>query len=164
MAIEFPANPSDGQIISYGALRYKFFASKTYWKSSQIEPTSPVVSFSTTTISLGYSQSDNVEISAYQGYVLTGITVNNQSWVTIYTGSTKRTDDVSRLISTDPGPNSGVVAELISDGAGNYPVTPGVYAINSDTPVTDKIYLKVTNLDYMATSTTVTLDLIQTGV
>lgn len=164
MAIEFPSNPVDGQIVTYGALRYRYFASKNYWKSSEIPPVSPIVSFSTTTGILSYNQSANLSITAYQGYVLSSITVDNESWVTVYTGSTKRTEDQYRTIREDPLSTSGVVAELIANTTGTYLVVPGVYSINSDTPITNEIYLKVTNLKTSSTSTTVTLNLIQTGV
>jgi len=111
----------------------------------------------TTVIPAGTSQS--VTITGFKGYALYSIQTSSAAWVVVYNGATARTADASRLITTDPTPDVGVIAEVVTTGAQVItfgPATIGYSAENS----TD-IPLKVTNQAGTSQAITVTLTLLQ---
>jgi hypothetical protein len=115
------------------------------------------VSGSTNAIPSGTSQS--VTITGFKGYALYSIQTSVAAWVVVYNSATARTLDASRLITTDPTPDSGVIAEVVTTGAQiiNFgPATIGYNAENS----TD-IPLKVTNQSGSNQAVTITLTLLQ---
>ena len=73
----------------------------------------PRATVATTTISLVNGASTTADVIAAKGYALYGIQVSAGAWVTVYSSSAARTVDSSRLITTDPSPGSGVIAEAI---------------------------------------------------
>jgi len=115
------------------------------------------VAVSTTVIANGTSQS--VTITGFKGYALYSIQTSSAAWVVVYNSATARTLDASRLITTDPTPDSGVIAEVVTTGAQTInfgPATIGYSAENStDVP------LKVTNQSGSNQAVTVTLTLLQ---
>ena len=58
--------------------------------------------------------SENITITAYKGYALYKVEVSQPAWVTLYVSSATRTSDASRVITQDPAPGSGVIAEVIT--------------------------------------------------
>jgi hypothetical protein len=113
-----------------------------------------------TTGSISSGSSVTVTITGgFKGYALYSIQVSSAAWVVVYNGATARTTDASRLITTDPTPDAGVIAEVVTTGAQTInfsPATLGYSAENS----TD-IPLKVTNQAGSAQVITVTLTLLQ---
>ena len=113
-----------------------------------------------TTASIPAGSSATVTITGgFKGYALYSIQVSSAAWVVVYNGATARTNDASRLITTDPTPDAGVIAEVVTTGAQTInfsPATLGYSAENS----TD-IPLKVTNQAVTAQVITVTLTLLQ---
>ena len=113
-----------------------------------------------TTASILAGSSATVTITGgFKGYALYSIQTSAAAWVVVYNGSTARTIDASRLITTDPTPDAGVIAEVVTTGAQviNFgPATIGYSAENS----TD-IPLKVTNQSGSTLAITVTLTLLQ---
>ena len=113
-----------------------------------------------TTASISSGSSVTVTITGgFKGYALYSIQTSAAAWVVIYNGATARTNDASRLITADPTPDAGVIAEVVTTGAQviNFgPATIGYSAENS----TD-IPLKVTNQSGSTLAITVTLTLLQ---
>ena len=83
------------------------------------------------------------------------------AWITLYTDTTSRTADASRLETTDPLPGSGVIAEVITSQATTQNITPGTIGWNNDSTPSENIYLKVVNKSESTASITVTLTYIQ---
>jgi len=90
-------------------------------------------------------------------YALLKIQSNDASWVRLYTDTASRTADASRLITDDPAPDAGVVAEIITTGNQVIKMSPGVIGW-LDTGTT--VHARVTNLSGGARAITVTLTLL----
>ena len=115
----------------------------------------------TTTASLASAASATATVTAAKGYVLYGIQVSAGAWVTVYTSSTAQSSDSSRGITTDPTPNSGVIAEAITTVAGTTYFTPAVFGFNSDVSPSANMYLKIYNNSGGTTAITVTITYIK---
>lgn len=164
MSITFPANPNDGETLIYGSLRYTYFESKQVWKTTQVLNVPVITAVTTTTASLSNNQTATAQLTAYSGYMITGITVDNAAWVRVYSSSQGMANDAPRMMNTDPEASSGVGSEVIAYSPGTYTVTPGVYVANSDSPVTNNMYVRITNLGSSPAAITVTVNIIQIGV
>ena len=74
--------------------------------------------------SLTDGASGNVDIVGFKGYALLSITTDKAAWVRIYSNGATRTADASRLEVTDPTPDAGVIAEVITTGAETVLMSP----------------------------------------
>lgn len=90
-------------------------------------------------------------------YALLKIQSNDTSWVRLYTDTASRTADAARVITDDPAPDAGVVAEIITTGNQVIKMSPGVIGW-LDTGTT--VHARVTNLSGGARAITVTLTLL----
>jgi hypothetical protein len=102
-------------------------------------------SVSTTTVTLVDGASATSTVTAAKGYALYSVQVSTGAWVTVYSSSVALLADSSRLITTDPSPGSGVIAEAISTLTTTTYFTPAVIGFNSDASPSSKAYLKITN-------------------
>jgi hypothetical protein len=113
-----------------------------------------------TTASIPAGSSATVTITGgFKGYALYSIQVSSAAWVVVYNGATARTNDASRLITTDPTPDAGVIAEVVTTGAQTINFSPAALGYSAENS-TD-IPLKVTNQAGSAQVITVTLTLLQ---
>ncbi len=71
-------------------------------------------------------------ISGYKGYFLYKIYTSHAAWVRIYTSNSARAADSSRQIDDDPPLNSGVIAEIVSQGEETVTIAPGILGFTSD--------------------------------
>ena len=101
----------------------------------------------------------NLSITTPKTYALLKIQTSHQSWVTLYTSTTARTNDAGRTETTDPTPGSGVLAEVITTGAATQLITPGTICFNETAGTTT--YLKVVNKSGITANITVTLHYLQ---
>jgi hypothetical protein len=114
------------------------------------------------TSSIASDATANIQITGFKSYVLYKVVTDYPAWVRIYTDSTVRTSDASRLEGNDPTPGSGVIAEVItSSGNLSQLISPGVIGFNNDGTPSTTIYLAVTNKDTVSRAITVTLTLLQ---
>lgn len=104
----------------------------------------------------------NSDITGYKAYMLMKIQTSGAAWVRIYTSSTARTADVNsgRTQTSDPTPDAGVIAEVITNGAETVVMSPGVLGFNESASSTD-IPVRVSSLASGAPSVTVTLTALQ---
>jgi hypothetical protein len=116
---------------------------------------------SVTTLSIANLASANATITGFTGYALLSIQTSAAAWVTVYTSSAARTADASRVITDDPVPGSGVIAEVITTGAQTQVFTPGVFGYNDETVPTTDIQIKVVNRSGSSAAITVTIKLLQ---
>lgn len=90
--------------------------------------------------------SENITITAYKGYALYKVEVSQPAWVTLYVSSATRTADASRVITQDPAPGSGVIAEVITQSSAETALfTPAFIGYNDDATPSTNVYLKVQN-------------------
>jgi hypothetical protein len=122
-------------------------------------PTRSSVSVSTNTIA--DNDSENVDAVGFKSYMLLAIETSAAAWVRLYTDTTSRTADLTRLQTEDPLPESGVIAEVITAGAEVVKISPGVLGFNFDSPVTTNIPMRITNLSGSSSAITVTVTLLQ---
>ena len=111
--------------------------------------------------SIGAGTTTNLTITTAKTYALHKIQTSHAAWVTVYTDTTSRTNDASRLETTDPTPGSGVVAEVIVGAATTQILSPSVVGFNNDTSPSTNTYLKVVNKSGTTQPITVTLHYLQ---
>jgi len=122
------------------------------------------VTASATTSSIANEASASLSIVGFKCYALFKITTSAASWVRLYSSSSARTSDASRLEGEDPLPGAGVIAEVITTGSQTILITPGTIGFNSDdTPTTD-IFVAVVNKSGASAAITVTLSILQLEV
>ena len=114
------------------------------------------------TASIATSTSGNIDITGFKGYALYKIQTSHAAWVRIYTDTASRAADSTRAENTDPGTNSGVIAEVITSAAGNVIIAPAAIGFNAEATPTANIPMAVTNKSGGTTAVTVTLTILQT--
>ena len=102
--------------------------------------------------SFGITESKNHEITGHKTYSLMKVETSAAAWVTIYCDAASRTADASRLITQDPDPGSGVIAEAVTTGPDTVLFSPAVVGYNNDSPVDTTVYLKTKNQTGVSTA------------
>lgn len=149
------ASPTDGQVLSYDA-------SSSIWVNSSAS--SPLQSRTTkagATSSIANNASANIGIVGFKSYALMAIQTDRAAWVRLYTTNSARTADQGRTETTDPAPDSGVIAEVITTGAQTVIVAPGIFGFNFEGTPTTTIPCRVTNKSGSTSAVTVTLHVLQ---
>jgi len=114
-----------------------------------------------TTSSLANGASENLDITGFKAYSLFTITTDAAAWVRIYANGASRTADASRNEFTDPLPDAGVIAEVITTGAETVMVSPGVVGYNLENTPTTTIPCAVTSKASGSTAISVSLNILQ---
>jgi hypothetical protein len=117
-----------------------------------------------TTQSIDPNESVDVNIEAYKGYILYKIESDASAWIRLYANYSLRTNDSSRTIEEDPLPSSGVISEVITDGAQTIILAPGVHGFNAENPPTNIIPVKITSLAAEPRAITVVITLLKMEV
>lgn len=116
----------------------------------------------TVTNSVGVGSSAYLTLSAYKSYMLSKIQTSVPSWVRIYTDATSRANDVARSEYDDPVPGLGIIVEVITTaGSLTQLISPGALGFNNDSPVSNNMYLSVTNKSGASSTISVALTLLQ---
>tara|TARA_B110000879_G_scaffold169537_1_gene219579 strand:- start:9624 stop:10550 length:927 start_codon:yes stop_codon:yes gene_type:complete len=113
------------------------------------------------TSSLADNASGDLDLTGFKAYSLLTITTDKAAWVRVYANGATRTADNSRIESTDPAPDSGVIAEVITLGAETVIVSPGVIGFNLESTPTTSIPCRVTNKSGSTGAVAVTLSILQ---
>jgi hypothetical protein len=114
-----------------------------------------------TTSSLANNASADLSITGFKSYFVMSIETNYAAWVRLYISESARSADAARTQLTDPTPDSGVIAEVVTSGSETVILAPGVIGFNNETSVTTAIPCRVTNLSGSSYPITVTLKLVQ---
>jgi len=118
--------------------------------------------FAGTTLPLLNLDTGSLEIQGYKTYILTSIEIDYPARCRIYTDNTSRASDAGRSIGTDPAPGSGLIAEVVTVNPSYIQkITPFVIGGNLDNPVTDTLYLSVTNQSGVTRAINVSLTLLK---
>ena len=119
------------------------------------------VSPSQATSSIANGAVANLDITGFKGYALYTITTSAAAWVTLYTDGAARTADGSRTESTDPAPDAGVIAEVITTGAQTVRLSPGAIGYNLESTPTTNIPVTVRNKSGGNAVITVAIEILQ---
>ena len=103
----------------------------------------------------------NLDITGFKGYALYTITTSAAAWVTLYTDGAARTADSARTESTDPAPDAGVIAEVITTGAQTVRLSPGAIGYNLESTPTTNIPVTVRNKSGGNAVITVAIEILQ---
>lgn len=169
-----PADPAAGTLWWDSTIGSLFFyyndGSSSQWVSAAITIGTGVglvgrTTTSVTTSSLANNATGNVTITGFKGYNLYKITSSHAAWVRLYVNAAARTADAARLSGTDPTPDIGVIAEVITNAANQTVyMTPVVVGYVDETPASSNIAVAITNLSGSAAAITVNLTLLQTEI
>jgi plastocyanin len=119
------------------------------------------VSPSQATSSIADGAVANLDITGFKGYALYTITTSAAAWVTLYTDGAARTADSARTESTDPAPDAGVIAEVITTGAQTVRLSPGAIGYNLESTPTTNIPVTVRNKSGGNAVITVAIEILQ---
>ena len=98
------------------------------------------------TASIANNGIGNTDISGFKSYGLIQVGLSTAGWLRIYTDNAARANDVNRSVGEDPTPGDGVIADIVTTGLSTTKnITPFTLGGNLDNPVSDKIYVAVTN-------------------
>ena len=127
-----------------------------------IAGTARYVAFNSTG-SIGAGTTADITITGQKAYSLFKVETSHAAWVRLYTDTTSRTNDASRVYTTDPTPGSGVLAEVYTttSGIGTFKMTPAVVGWNDDATPSTNIYAKVTNNESTSQDITVSLTILR---
>lgn len=114
-----------------------------------------------TTASLANDAVGNLDITGFKSYSLIAIQTDKAAWVRIYANGASRTADASRAETSDPAPDAGVIAEVITTGAQTVLISPGVFGFNFESTPTTTIPCAIKNKSGSAGTVQVTLSLLQ---
>lgn len=114
-----------------------------------------------TTASLANNASGNLDITGFKGYALMAIQTDKAAWVRIYANGASRTADASRAETSDPAPDAGVIAEVITTGAETVLISPGTIGYNFESTPNTTIPCAVKNKSGSTGTVQVTLTVLQ---
>lgn len=80
----------------------------------------------TTATALADQATSNTLIDGFPAFGLMKIETSHAAWVRLYVDTASRTADAARLETTDPSPDAGVIAEVITTGAETVKFGPAV--------------------------------------
>ena len=143
------------QILSWDGSDYVWVNDQTGSGGTLASRTTPNI----TTTNMGNNVQGNFDVTnGFPTYALLKIQVSHAAWIRLYVDDASRTSDESRVITDDPSPDAGVVAEVITTGSQTIKMSPGVIGwIESGTNVP----IRVQNLSGGSASITVTLTLVE---
>jgi hypothetical protein len=113
------------------------------------------------TASIAQGIATDIDITGHKSYALMAIETSHAAWVTIYANNSVRVSDNSRTETTDPAPDSGIIAEVITTGAETVLISPGTIGYNFESTPTTNIPVKVRNKGNSAQAITVTLTILK---
>jgi|TARA_A200000159_G_scaffold161000_2_gene182105 hypothetical protein len=114
-----------------------------------------------TTASIANGVATYLDITGFKTYSLLSITTSHAAWVTIYANGASRVADATRTEFTDPLPDAGVIAEVITTGAETVIVSPGITGFNLESTPTTNIPVKVESKASGSNAIAVSLNILQ---
>jgi len=148
---------SSGQVLTTdGAGNFTFTTVSSGGSSLQART---VLTFTTTT--LNAFSGNYFNITGFKSYALLSIETDDAAWVRIYTDEAARAADLGRTRNTDPAPDAGVIAEVITTGAEVVRVSPGAIGYNLESTPTTAIPCNILNDTASPRAVTVKLTVLQ---
>lgn len=143
-----PSNPVEGQLWydttdSSNKMLKVSVGSGSEWNTLGLNTRAVLTA---TTITLASGSTATTEISAYHSYALSKVQTSCEARVRLYVDEYSRTSDLSRSTTTAALSNIGLITEIITtSGFLTKVISPAVIGCNNDDPMTNQIYLSVTN-------------------
>ena len=137
------SGPSNGQVLKYNGSQWVNGTDNTTTGGSGTLATRS--SAAVTISGLGAGANANVAITGFKTYSLMAIQTSAAAWVTVYSNTFNRTADITRSITTDPTPGSGVLAEVITTGNQKVWFSPALIGYSAESSPTNDIPIKVNN-------------------
>jgi hypothetical protein len=120
------------------------------------------VTVSASTTSITDNATGFTTVTGFKTYSLMKVGVSTAAWVRIYTDGVSRSNDTARGVGEDPNPGSGIIAEVVTTGISTQQmITPFTMGGNMEDPVTDTIYVSITNLSGATQPITADLTILQ---
>jgi hypothetical protein len=113
------------------------------------------------TSSLADGAEADLDITGFKSYALLFITTDRAARVRVYVNAATRTADASRAEGVDPTSDAGLIAEVITTGAGTVIISPGAYGFNLENFTTTNIPCRVTNKSGSTSTVQVSLGVLQ---
>lgn len=111
-----------------------------------------------TVTSVADDATQNFTIDGFKAFALMKIETSHAAWVRLYIDSASRTADASRAETSDPDPDAGVIAEVVTTGAETVNLSPAVMGwLTSGTSIS----AAVTNRSGSTNNIVVTLTVLQ---
>lgn len=85
-------------------------------------------------------------VNLAKGYAVYKVVTTDAAWVRLYSNAATQSADSGRNQDNDPQPGSGVMVEVITNGANTVLISPAAVGWNDDSPVSNAIPISVTNL------------------
>ncbi len=114
---------------------------------------------SVTTPTIDDNEFTEVTITGHKTYSLLKVSVSADAWVRLYVDQVSMIADRTRSEGNDPAPGSGIIAEI--RGSGARILTPAPIGFNNDSPVSNNIYVSVTNRSGITQQIIVSLTLLR---
>lgn len=116
------------------------------------------VTKSVTVNSLADDATSNQTIDGFKSFALMKIETSHAAWVRLYIDTASRTADSSRVQTSDPDPDAGVIAEVVTAGAETVNLSPAVFGwLSTGTAIP----VAITNKSGSANNVQVTLTVLQ---
>jgi hypothetical protein len=142
------------QVLSWNGSYYDWVAQGGSGLQSRVLRTSQ-------TSSLADGAEADLDITGFKAYALLFITTDRAARVRLYVTAATRTADASRAEGVDPTSDAGLIAEVITTGAGTVIISPGAYGFNLESSTTTNIPCRVTNKSGSTSTVQVTLGVLQ---
>ena len=142
------------QVLSWNGSYYDWVAQGGSGLQSRVLRTSQ-------TSSLADGAEADLDITGFKAYALLFITTDRAARVRLYVTAATRTADASRAEGVDPTSDAGLIAEVITTGAGTVIISPGAYGFNLENFTTTNIPCRVTNKSGSTSTVQVTLGVLQ---
>jgi len=105
------------------------------------------------------NMSEELVLQGHKTYSLLKMASSTDAWIRVYVDLASMIADRNRSEGNDPGPGSGVIAEI--RGEGTKLMTPAPIGYNNDTPVSSNVYVSVVNRSGTSQAITVSLTLLR---
>ena len=142
--VNISGTPSNGQVLKWNGAQWTNGTDNTTSGGSGTLATRTTTAV--TISGLGAGANANVSITGFKAYSLMAIQTSAAAWVTVYSSTANRTADISRNITTDPAPGSGVLAEVITTGSQKVWFSPALIGDSAESSPTNDIPIKVNNV------------------
>jgi hypothetical protein len=100
----------------------------------------------TLTVTVAPNASAAGTLTASQVFILHSVTISSAAWVVLYNSSAAAVADTERLQTADPTPGSGVVTEVVTEGAATIKLSPTATVVSGESPASTSYPVKVKNL------------------